>query len=248
MNLIEKLADYIAVISLELKKEKKEVISAVEKDISLSTDKYLNDKVIKFLNEHSSFPILSEESSNEIKYSDFEDKFWIIDPLDGTLNYSREIPLSCISIALWSKKGPISGLIYDFVRGEMFIGNCEENCAVLNNKRISCSNNSSKSNSIIATGFPSWRNFEDDSLMKFVEKVKDWKKVRLLGTAALSLAWLAAGRLDAYIEEDIRIWDVAAGMAIIKASGGSIYIKENNRTNFITAIATNGKLDIGGLK
>ena len=73
-----------------------------------------------------------------------------------------------------------------------------------------------------------------------------WKKVRLFGSAALSLAWVACGRCDAYVEEDIRIWDVAAGLAIVKAAGGEVNVGVNKkRKNYVTAVATNGKIKVG---
>ena len=115
---------------------------------------------------------------------------------------------------------------------------------ILNNKQCISSSITNPEKGVLCTGFPSWRNFNDESLSLFLKKINKWKKIRTIGSAALSLVWVARGWADAYIEEDIRIWDVAAGLAIVKAAGGEIYLKENDRPNFVTAIATNGKISV----
>jgi myo-inositol-1(or 4)-monophosphatase len=226
------------------------IIAEVKKDISLSTDKYLHNEITNFLQSNSSYPILSEESEGQSDFREFDDYFWIIDPLDGTLNYSRSIPIFCISITLWQKQKPVIGIIYDFSHDEIFTGVvsksevCREKGAWLNNEPIMTAHVLDKSQGVICTGFPSWRDYGTESLGRFVKKVQEWKKVRLIGSAALSLAWVACGRVDAYMEEDIRIWDVAAGLALVKAAGGNVYFKANERSNFVTAIATNKNISI----
>ena len=231
-------------------KGKGAVLSEINKDISLSTDKYLDKEITTFLQSNSPYPVLSEESGKQSDFRDYDDYFWVIDPLDGTLNYSRSIPISCISIALWQRQNPIIGVIYDFYHDEMFTGVVEKNeitgkpGAWLNDKSIMTAHVQDKSQGVICTGFPSWRDYGTKGLLEFVRKVQDWKKVRLIGSAALSLAWVACGRVDAYTEEDIRIWDVAAGLAIVNAAGGNIYFKANERSNFVSIIATNCSISI----
>jgi len=227
-----------------------ETLSSFGKDISLSTDKFLNRKIVEYLTDNYSYPVLSEESEEQRDYCSYEGYYWIIDPLDGTLNYSRGIPLTCISIALWQDAAPVAGIVYDFQRDEMFYGCCkrsplnDETGAWLNDSRISVSGVKDRSQGVICTGFPSWRDFSTESLDAFVKKIQRWKKVRLLGSAALSLAWVASGRADAYTEEDIRIWDVAAGLALVKAAGGTISYRNNTRANFITALAVTKEISI----
>ena len=160
----------------------------------------------------------------------------------------------CISLALWKKKQPVLGIIYDFNHDETFIGVnekseiYEEVGAWLNGHLITVSKIQKKTQGVICTGFPSKRNYKKDSLDEFVKRIQEWKKVRLIGSAALSLAWVACGRADAYIEEDIRIWDIAAGLAIVKAAGGEVYFQAGEKPNFVTAIATNGHISLGELK
>ena len=96
-----------------------------------------------------------------------------------------------------------------------------------------------KEEAVICTGFPSGRKYDAGSLHAFIKRIIGWKKVRLLGSAALSLAWLGSGRVEAYIEEDIRIWDVAAGLAIVKAAGGEIEFQIRKEKNFVTVKAKN---------
>lgn len=250
MMTLNHLTAHLKEIRNRLKIDDGAVISEIQKDISLSTDKYLHKEITTFLQSRFPYPILSEEVEQQSDFREFDDYSWIIDPLDGTLNYSRSIPISCISIALWQKQNPIIGIIYDFYHDEMFTGVVEKNeitgkpGAWLNDEPIMTAYVNNKSQGVICTGFPSWRDYRAESLLEFVKKVQDWKKVRLIGSAALSLAWVACGRVDAYMEEDIRIWDVAAGLAIVKAAGGNIYFKANERSNFMTAIATNKNISI----
>lgn len=241
LNIIEFLKKDIYTYCISCKPE---VLSEEKKDIKISADKELNKRIVTFLKENFNYPILSEESENNLVYGKYDDPIWIIDPLDGSLNYSRGIPIYCISIALWEKDTPVVGIIFDIERNELYytIDNCTK--AFLNGKEISVSNTVIKNKGIICTGFPSWRNYDKESLMNFVKKVQSWKKVRLLGSAAVSLAWVAAGRTDAYLEEDIRIWDVAAGMALVKAAGGKINLDKRDRDNFVMAFAWNGKIPI----
>jgi myo-inositol-1(or 4)-monophosphatase len=121
---------------------------------------------------------------------------------------------------------------------------CNIKGARLNGEKIETSPVKNKNQGVICTGFPSWRDYGTDSLSRFVRKVQEWKKVRMIGSAALSLAWVACGRVEAYMEEDIRIWDVAAGLALVRAAGGEIYFKTNISANFVTAAAANSYISI----
>lgn len=250
MITLDHLAAHLKGIRARLMMEKKSILAEIQKDISLSTDKYLDKEISLCLKSNSPYPVLSEESGKQRNFCEFDDYFWIIDPLDGTLNYSRSIPISCISIALWQRQRPVIGIIYDFYHDEIFTGVVEKTPihgkggAWLNGEPIMTAHIRDKTRGIICTGFPSWRDYGTESLSRFVKKVQDWKKVRLIGSAALSLAWVACGRVDAYMEEDIRIWDVAAGLALVKAAGGNVYFKANERSNFVTAIATNKNISI----
>jgi myo-inositol-1(or 4)-monophosphatase len=201
------------------------IISEDNKDIKLNVDFKSESIIFKKLLEH--YPILSEESGGVLLD---KSPIWIVDPLDGTVNYSRKIPLSCISIALWIKKKPVLGVIYDFTRNELFSGIVGFG-AKLDKKKIKVSKIKKKSKSIIFTGFPVKFSLTKNNLKKFIGLVQDYKKIRLIGSAALSLAYVASGRAEVYHEKCIKIWDVAAGLALVKAAGG-FYEFSNTNNNF----------------
>lgn len=250
---IDRLADFLRGKREELLGLPAQVRQEKGKDISIAADKLLHSSITGFLGSVSDHPVLSEEADDQKDFRGFDGLYWIVDPLDGSLNYSRSIPVSCISVGLWKGSSPVAGVIYDFNRDEMFTG-VVERCdasprsgAWLNNKEIEPSAVTDKARGVISTGFPSYRDYGTESVSAFVKKVQDWKKVRMIGSAALSLAWVACGRVDGYMEEDIRIWDIAAGLAIVKAAGGEIYFAAAERQNFLTAAATNGKIPAGEL-
>ncbi|MCK9617671.1 MAG: hypothetical protein M0R21_07515 [Lentimicrobiaceae bacterium] len=187
------------------------------RDIKLQSDIDSEKLIIDILMDKTEFSILSEECG--FIEGTKKDYLWVIDPLDGSLNFSRGIEINCISIGLWKDVSPVLGVIYNFINENMYEGICGKG-AFLDGKSIYVSGIKEKSKSIICTGFPVYRSFEDDSLISFLSKIQSYKKVRLLGSAAYSLALLAKGSVEAYSEESIGIWDVAAGIAIVKAAGG----------------------------
>ena len=200
------------------------VISSVEKDIKLEADFKSEEIIINYLQKYSNYPILTEENHTKVDFElDSEIPTWIVDPLDGSLNYSRGIPLSCISIALWKSGTPILGVIYDFNRNELFSRLKGKNL-LLNNTEFSAFRKIiEKHDSVIATGFPSGGSYDTDHLLSFVKKVKEYKKVRLLGSAALSLAWMSVSRVDVYSEYGIYLWDIAAGLMLTDDSKHNIH-------------------------
>ena len=151
------------------------------------------------------YSIISEEDGSKIN-SDTEN-VWIIDPIDGTSNFLHGIPHFAISIALKSNNEIISGLIYDPIKDEMFYA--EKNSgAFFNNQRIKVSKKKEIENCLFATGGK--------------EKVISDFITRKTGSAALDMAYVAAGRYDGYFQNNLNLWDVAAGIIIIKEAGGII--------------------------
>ncbi len=210
-------------------------------DIKIKADKILETFILKRLTQETKYPILAEESG--LSQGDVlgEGNYWIVDPLDGSLNFSRAIPLCCISIALWKNNQPVLGVIYDFNRQELFSALVGTG-AWLNGKPIKVSATAEKTKAILTTGFPAGTDYSNQALKQFVDDVKEFKKVRLLGTAALSLAYVACGRADYYWEEGIKLWDVAAGLCLVKAAGG-VYKISKIRDNYALDVkAANSKL------
>ena len=160
------------------------------------------------------YSIISEEDGSKIN-SDSEN-VWIIDPIDGTSNFLHGIPHFAISIALKSNNEIISGLIYDPIKDEMFYA--EKNSgAFFNNQRIKVSKKKEIENCLFATGGK--------------EKVILGLITRKTGSAALDMAYVAAGRYDGYFQNNLNIWDIAAGIIIVKEAGGivnSINLSQNN--------------------
>jgi myo-inositol-1(or 4)-monophosphatase len=151
------------------------------------------------------YSIISEEDGSE-KNKD-KNNTWIIDPIDGTTNFLHGIPHFAISIALKSGEEIVSGLIYDPIKDEMFYAE-KENGAFFNNQRIRVSKKKDINGCLFATG----------NLSK--EKID--LPLRKSGSAALDIAYVAAGRYDGYFQNDLNLWDVAAGIIILKEAGGMI--------------------------
>ena len=151
------------------------------------------------------YSIISEEDGSEINKD--KNNTWIIDPIDGTTNFLHGIPHFAISIALKSYNEIVSGLIYDPIKDEMFYAE-KENGVFLNNKRIKVSKRKDLDSCLFASG----------GLLK--NKID--LPLRKTGSAALDIAYVAAGRFDGYFQNDLNLWDIAAGIIILKEAGGII--------------------------
>lgn len=248
--MIRKMEDYLSIAEKAVLKagkvlhddfnSNKVVNSSEGRDVKLQSDLDSEQIILDILTTESEIPILSEEAGYLEKKA--QNNFrWIIDPLDGTLNYSRSIFINCISIGLWDGNRPLLGVIYDFVHDSLFTGVVGE-CAKLNGEEIFTSSVNNKKDAILCTGFPVYSNFSTRNLANFVSEVQDFKKVRLLGSAALSLSLLAKGSIEAYKEDDIAIWDVAGGLPIVIAAGGVCVISAGKSENLLNVYAHNGKL------
>jgi len=200
------------------------------KDIKLSSDKKSEKRIIELLQAESAYPILAEECG--MLGVEREDGYrWIVDPLDGTVNYFRGMDeLTCVSIALWKGWTPILGVVYRYAADELYCGVVGEG-AFCNGRPLSVSGISTVGQAVVATGFPSRRDYDTQSLTGFVRLVQNFKKVRMLGTAAVMGVLVAAGRADAYMEDQIMLWDVAASAAIVSAAGGIVSVQrlEDNK-------------------
>lgn len=213
------------------------IVKNEEKDIKLKTDINLNEIICSKLKD-TGIPIISEENKNEIK--NLTTLSWIVDPLDGTMNYFRNFSKYCISIALWDNKDPIFGVIYDLNTGAYYYSQNQQ--SFKDSEVIMVSNVKSIKDSIISTGFPSKMNFSNESINQIVKSVKEYKKVRAIGSAALSLCHVAEGVFDIYYEDDINIWDVAAGIPIVLNSGGKVYYKLKNGSFKMEVLASNSEI------
>ena len=173
-------------------------------DFVTNSDKKVEKILIEELNKaKKNYSILSEEIG-KIENSD-KDNFWIIDPIDGTTNFLHGVPHFAISIALRNKNEIISGLIYDPIKNEMFYAE-KDNGAFLNNQRIRVSSKKSLNECLFASGGK--------------KEIKSKLNIRKSGSAALDLAYVASGRFDGYFQNELNLWDIAAGFILVTEAGG----------------------------
>ena len=225
-----------AKVLINQKKLVNDVISNEGRDIKLQADIESENIIKKYLKDNSDLPILAEESgANE----DLGSSYWVVDPLDGTSNYSRDFPICCISIALIHENKIILGVINDFNRNIIFEGSTETP-AMMNSKPISVSDISDKTKATLATGLPAKGSYKDEAMLALAKEFTQWKKIRMIGSAAMSCAYVASGQFDQYQENGIFLWDIAAGLAIIKAAGGNYHYKTYDDNKFkVDVIANN---------
>lgn len=183
-------------------------------------DKESESKLIRGLGEilpETGF--ITEEETTERMTKDLT---WIIDPLDGTTNFIHGLPPYSISIALMEKENIILGVVYEIIMDECFY-TWQGSPAYLNGTEIHVSETRKIDDSLIATGFP-YTNYEQ--FIPYIESLKYFMRnshgIRRLGSAAVDLAYLACGRLDAFWEYNLNAWDVAAGAFIIRQAGGCV--------------------------
>ena len=212
----------------ENKKDLNKSIFSSDTDIKLKADIEAEDLIKLILTKESSFPILAEESGKP--EGDLEETFWVVDPLDGTANYTRGIPLCCVSIALMHNLEPVIGVVYDFNNNNLYEGSFNGE-AKLNESIIKVSDINKPKEGILVTGLPNNTDYSDSALLKMVKDFQEWRKVRMIGSAAIASCYIASAKADVYKEFGTYLWDVAAGAAIVNAAGGKAEIT-NYRDNY----------------
>lgn len=198
----------------------KAVLSDAGRDVKLQADRDAEAAVIAVLRE-SAHPILAEESGEHGDW-DGDTPFWVVDPLDGTANYFRGVPSCAVSIGLCRGDTALLGVVYDFNRDDIFEGVVGEG-AWHNGAPMRVAEVKEPKQGFIGTGFPTNYEMSDDNLTKSMKILRQYKKIRMPGSAALALAYVAKGWFDVYLEESILLWDVAAGIALIEAAGGVVH-------------------------
>ena len=222
--------------------EKLQVSEKGPGDYVTASDKRVEKIIIGEL-EKSEYSILSEEAG--LIEGKNKDKRWIIDPIDGTFNFLNGLPHFAISIAYEEKSEIVAGIIFDPIKNEMFVAE-KGNGAYLNNSRMRVSNKSDFKNTCLVSGGPKFTSKKREFIFQEYQKVSTEVRahIRKSGSAALDLAYVAAGRFDGYWQREINYWDIAAGIILIRESGG--FIDSLNDGNFtqkkIDIIATNSKI------
>jgi myo-inositol-1(or 4)-monophosphatase len=214
---------------------RQEIGRDIKIDADFATDARIHDELAR----QSSLPVLSEEralnAAGETGYR------WIVDPIDGSMNFTRGIPFCCVSIALWEGMRPVAGVVHDLTRPETFSGLVGEG-AWLNDQPIHVSAIGDRARAVLCSGLPTASAYGEAKLQAFIRRADTFKKLRALGSAALMLAYVAAGRAEAYAEDGIAIWDVAAGLALVAAAGGRYAMRHVGPGERYDVQASNGRL------
>jgi len=211
------------------KKSKSELVTKYDKEV----EEFLISKIKPLYKEYE---IVGEESFN---LDTLPKRAIFIDPIDGTTNFVHKIPHLAISIGIWDGATPKEAIVYNPILEELYSAKLNEG-AFLNNKRISVSKEDMLENSIIATGFPyaKYKMGKEywwvvESFKRLLPKIRD---IRRLGAAALDLCYLAEGRFNGFYEINLKPWDVAGGILILKEAGGEVTTLNNKEYNFTNQI------------
>lgn len=229
----------------------KNVNSATQYDIKLELDVKSQKQIERTLRKaFPHIPILGEEGILGNPDSEYR---WIVDPIDGTVNFTYGIPHCCVCIALQKKRSgrakktdiygaeTILGVTYDPFLDELWTAE-RGKPARCNGRKIQVGDRHKLSEAIITMGFSKKAQTISETLPTFTSLIPKVRKVRMFGSAGLSLAWIAAGRIDAYLEAGVRIWDVAAGALLIEQAGGEFWHRNVEGDYAIEMIASNGRL------
>ncbi len=211
-------------------------------DIKLQIDVQAQELITKLLLEE--FPkhvLYGEEGVVGDQASEHQ---WIVDPLDGTVNYFYGIPHFCTSIALRFRSEVIVGVIYDPIRREMWKGQ-KGDTPTLNGKPFRVSERADLAEAVISIGLAKTAETINTNFPLLQQMIHRVRKCRVLGSAALDLAYVACGRLDAYIEQGISLWDIAAGWLLVENAGGAVDLRpREGMKDKYSIIASNGVIGL----
>ena len=209
----------------------KEIISEIGRDIKLEIDQN-TENLIRDELQRTGIDILGEEFGGDRS----ESLQWVIDPLDGTANYFKGLDQCCVSIALLDGADALIGIIYNFNTNELYSA-VKGQGAFLNDVPICVSNIGVRNKASLTTGFPASESLE--SSMEFLEGLREWKKIRMFGSAALSCAYVASGKCDFYAEKGVYLWDFAAGICLIEEAGGRAEYKSLDNQRYSVRFSNN---------
>ena len=220
----------------------KNVDEAQHHDIKLELDRKAQDLIFERIS--SQFPnhaLYGEEGIGGNQDSEYQ---WIVDPIDGTVNFFYGIPHFCVSIAMRKGEEILVGVIYDPMTNELWTAE-KGGAVLLNNQPLAVSNRSKLEEAIVFIGCGKDEEAPKIGLERFRKASLRCRKMRMMGSAALGMAYTASGRLDAYVESRISLWDIAAGKLILEMAGGACELQAHPDNSEVYAIkASNGLIPI----
>ena len=200
-----------------------------ERNLVSEIDKGSEARIIEIIKRrYPHHAILAEESGASNASSDYK---WVIDPLDGTTNFLHGVPIFCVTIGIEFKGEIVAGVVYDPNLDELFTAE-KGSGAFLNGKRLKVTSTSKLIESLLVTGFPyNIAQNPDNAIGHFVNLLVEGRGIRRLGSAAIDLSYVAAGRFDGFWEVNLNPWDMAAGVLFVREAGGKV-------TNFVGGEST----------
>ncbi|MFT3748632.1 MAG: inositol monophosphatase family protein [Agriterribacter sp.] len=225
-------------INTSFKISNKEGLNNLVTEVDHACEKAIFEIIQKNYADHF---ILSEESGEIVMDSSYK---WIIDPIDGTINFANGIPLCCVSIAVEHEGKMILGAVYNPFLNELFVAEKGKG-ATLNNNSIHVSSKTEVDHSCLVTGFPyTYLDEPNGPLAVFDKLIRKGIPVRRLGSAAIDLCWVAMGRFDGFYEHKLNAWDSAAGFLIVEEAGGKVtdFADQPYSPYQPHIVATNGKI------
>jgi len=212
------------------------LVAAADKTVNLVTDADVKakadedaERIVRDILATSGLPVIGEELGGDAAlWESKDDLYWVVDPIDGTYNYLRDQPATCVAIALMSGREPLVGVVREFAAGNTFLGVVGKGVFV-NGVAVTPGWATSIGQACLMTGFPAAADKSPEALAGFVAEVGRFKKIRMIGSAALAVAYVGVGRADVYYENNTNLWDVAAGLALVKAGGGVYSIRETGK-------------------
>lgn len=217
----------------------KKINSETQHDIKLELDVRCQKTIEKILRkQYPKIPILGEEG---VTGNILEQIRWVVDPIDGTVNFAHGIPHSCVSIALQERERTVAGVVYDPFVDELFTA-IRGQQAKLNGRPISASKRNKLEQAIVSLGFAKNLFTMERMLPTMNTLLHRVRKIRIMGSASLAIVYVAAGRTDIYTEYGVRLWDIAAGGLILECAGGEFWNRQVEGDHAYHVIANNGLL------
>src|SRR6266513_1982230 len=218
------------------------VKSVAAHDVKLEIDVQAQELISKLLlDEFPAHALYGEEGIVGDQSSDHQ---WIVDPLDGTVNYFYGIPHFCVSIALRVRSEIMIGVIYDPIREEMWAGQKGE-APKLNGRPFHVSDRADLAEAVISIGLAKTGETINANFPLLQAMIHRVRKCRVLGSSALDMAYVACGRFDAYIETGISLWDIAAGWLLVENAGGLVDLRpRKDMKDKYSIVASNGVIDL----